>query len=463
MKRLALLAALAHLALKGGLWPSMRDTPISGDEGAYRDGGLALANALIDLFSGHSPDSAELQSNVVGNGWFMPGPSAVLAPLYMVAPDAGLETMRAYLGALSTVLLLLAAYVVYRRLGTRYALGLLVVPGLMPMWVLFSYTAWGDAVCGLVIVLVLASLVRLAGKLAWGEPWSIWSGIGIGALLASCLYLRSSAFPLVLGCLVLTLLAVLVLPRERLRLKNLAASLVAIATFVILLAPWSVAASKTFDSTVTTTTSLPLSLAFAFGDPDKLCFGPCDDGNTTFFSAVRYSRTVAAVTGQSELDVQQQMADYAMSGLEQQAYAREVGENAARFAFSPNDFLERWWPDVAPSSWEYRAVTWTTWALYGAGLLALALGVIAVVRYPLETQVVSLLVTLFTMACFLQPLLHATSGRYWPIYAPLMGISIGLLAGRHKNEDGRTALVAGQSIAVVTLLTGVLTLGVLTI
>jgi len=463
MRRLALLAALAHVVLKGALWPSMRDAPLSGDEIAYRDGALALANAVMDLFSGSSPDTAELQANVIGNGWFMPGPSALLAPLYLVAPDAGLGAMRTYLGVLSTVLLLLTAYVVHRRLGPRYALGLLVVPGLVPMWALFSYTAWGDAAAGLVIVLVLAALVGLAGKLAWGEPWSIWSGMGIGALLACCLYLRSSALPLAIGCLVLTLLAILVLPRERLRLTNLAASLAAIATFVVLLAPWSVAASNTLDSSVTTTTSLPLSLAVTFGDPDELCFGPCLDDGNIYFSAVRYSRAVAAVTGQSELDVQEQMSDHALAGLEQENYAREVGANARRFALSPNAFLSRLWPDVATDAWQFRSVTWATWALYGAGLLALALAVIAVVRHPLETQVVSLLVTLLTIALFLQPLLHHTSGRYWPVFAPLMGISIGLLAGRHKNEAGRTPLVTGQAIPVVLLFTSVLTLGLLTI
>ena len=464
LKRLALLAVLAHLALTGALWPSVRDSPLTGDEIAYRDGAMALRNAIVDLVQLKSPDSAELQANVIGNGWFMPGPSALLAPLYLVAPDAGLTATRTYLGVLSTLLLLLAAYVVHRSLGPRYAAALLVLPGLIPMWVLFSYTAWGDATCGLLVVLVLASLVRLADRLNLGQAWSIPSGIGFGILLACTLYLRSSALPLVVGCLVLALLGVFVLSSDRIRLKGLGAGLAAAITLIVLVAPWSVAASRTLDDRVTTATSLPLSLAVTFGNQDELCFGPCDtEGSNIFFAAVKYSRQVAAVTGKSELEVQQEMSDQALRGLETPDYIREVADNTERFTLRPNDFLSRVWPDVSVGDWSFKAIEWSTWGLYGVGLVALALGVLVVRRYPVEAQVVSLLVTLMTIAIFLQPLLHHTSGRYWPTFAPLMGVSLALLLGRHRNESGRSSLVAGQAVSLVVLFTTIVVMGLLSI
>ena len=89
---------------------------------------------------------------------------------------------RTYLGVITTVLLLVTAQVVRRSLGDWYGVALLVVPGLIPMWVLFSYTAWGDTAAGLLIVLILVMLVRLAKALHEGRAWGIGTAIGFAML-----------------------------------------------------------------------------------------------------------------------------------------------------------------------------------------------------------------------------------------------------------------------------------------
>ncbi len=66
---------------------------------------------------------------MVGNGWFMPGMSLVLTPLFLVLPDASMESVRGYLGLVSTGLFLYAAWQVRRVLGPAAALCFAVLPG----------------------------------------------------------------------------------------------------------------------------------------------------------------------------------------------------------------------------------------------------------------------------------------------------------------------------------------------
>ncbi len=120
---------VAHVVLKVLLFPLVWSAAPHGDEQAYLNGAMALSNAVRDLFALTSPDTAELDRNVVASGWFMPGMSIVVAPLYVVFPDAGPALVRGYCGLVTLAIYVAVLRAVVRVLGHRWAVALAIFPG----------------------------------------------------------------------------------------------------------------------------------------------------------------------------------------------------------------------------------------------------------------------------------------------------------------------------------------------
>jgi len=447
----------AHLVLKAALAHRALTSPLTGDEVAYAAGGQELADAVRALVQLRSPDTAGLADTVVGNGWFMPGMSLVLTPVYLLAPDASLAWVRGFLGLSSTVLLIVTALVVRKAWGTGYAVAVVAVVGLMPMWVLLSFTAWGDLPAGLLVVLLACLVSKLGSRAAAGEAPSLRLGALLGGLGAASLYLRSSALPLVMVAFLLVAVALVTWVRGQALLRGLTTVALAVAVFVAAVLPWSIAASRTLDGRVFTTTTVPLSLAVTFGDPDRLCFGPCPEGNV-WYTTVDVSRQVAASTGESPLAVQRRMRDNALVGLTAQHYAEVVIDDFGRYTLRPTEFVQRFPGQTEPDrlSTFVRVATWPPYLLALSGLVGAAL---LVLRRSLPLQLRSLTITAFGLALMTQPFLHQSSGRYWPVFAPLGALGLGLIGDWWRPRpatDGRTVLVVGQVMGVaVVLITGV--------
>jgi hypothetical protein len=417
-----------HVVVKLLMYPRLHDAPLSGDEIAYADGARALSNLLRDVVTLGPVDTQEIKRNVVGNGWFMPGMSIVLTPLFLVLPDAGVGVIRAFLGAVTTVLAVWAAWVVRRALGAPYAYAVLLLPVAVPMWLIFCYTAWGDLAAGLLIVVAVGRLVEIFQGFQEGRVPTARQGAGLGLLLVATLYLRSSALPLVVGLMVVTVIGLFVFLRSELRRRSVGFVATTVAVFVAVLLPWSVAASKALDDRVVTTSTVPLSMAVAFGDPDRLCFGSCDRGSV-FINGVNYSRQVAAVTGRSELEIQQEMSAYAREGVTTREYANAVLDNARRYLAQPNQFERRFRePGRASPDLVSDLVRGVTNVGYFTLLAAGAALMLLVTRQSLQAQLLSVLLKLVAFALLLQPLVHVGTGRYWTSFAPMLAVGAVLLA-----------------------------------
>ncbi|MGD9959889.1 hypothetical protein [Nocardioides sp.] len=420
----------AHVLLTLVLFATMAGTPLHGDEAAYADGARALSNLVRDLAALGPVDTAELQRNVVGSGWFMPGSSVLMTPLFVVVPDASAAVIRGYLALVSTGLLLWVVLEVRRALGARYAAALLVVPGLIPMWVMFSMAAWGDLAGGLLVVLLLTRTVVLVRTVRAGVAPSLGQGAALGLIAIAVVYLRSSAALLVVamlgaGVLAATVSAVRSLStRERVRAS--AAVAVAGAVFVGLLLPWSLFASHTLGGRVVTTTSVPTVMANTFGDPNELCFGPCDPGSTIWFTPLRYAREVARATGHSELEVQQQMSAHARADVTRRSYVRDVRGDARRYFLNPTGFVSIL-SDKPPSDGWGKVITYTSVVPYVLVALGWVLGLLVLVRARYEQQLLSVLIKLGLLALFVQPFVHVGGSRYWTTAAPLGGLALALV------------------------------------
>jgi len=218
-------------------------------------------------------------------------------PLFVVFPDAADPLCRAYLGIANLLLLLWAVHSVRRRLGPGYAALLVAFPALLPGWVFMSFTSYGDPPSGLVLVVLVAHVVDMLRRFRAGESPSLKEALQLGLLAIAVLYLRASTLIALAALGIVTLLAALVLLRGVPRWRALGAAALAATVFLVLLAPWSIAASRSLDARVLTTTTVPISLANTFGDRTELCYGRCDPDSSLWFRPLRYAREVGRATG----------------------------------------------------------------------------------------------------------------------------------------------------------------------
>ena len=454
-----LLALLAlHVVLKVVMLIHVARTPFMGDETQYVDGARALSNLPRDLSSLSAPHGDELRLGVVASGWFMPGMSMLVAPVWFVAPHASLVLVRGWIGVITLALFVWGVLSLRRSLGTPYAVVYAVFPGLVPMWVLFSFAAWGDLAAGLLVVPLLVHVVRLLRALRVGSAPTWREGVVLGLLAVGVVYLRSSAVLVSFALCAMVGVGALVLLRGRRRARAVLRVAAAGVAFVALLLPWSLAASSTLGGRVITTTTVPLVRANVFGDRDQLCFGPCDPDSTVWFAPVRYAREVARATGTNEVEVLGQMSRYALRDLTPHRYAQQVVANAVHYANQPARFANGLHPPGGRGAL-YRPIVLVSRAMFFPALAAGLLFLVVPVRRRFDTQVLAIGVKLGLLALFSQPFVHQAGGRYWPTASPLLALAAALQGRscrrswrRPPAEDGSRALFAIQvAIAVGTL------------
>ncbi|WP_418060524.1 hypothetical protein [Pimelobacter simplex] len=439
---------VAHVVLKILIFPLVMGAEPHGDESAYLNGGMALSNALRDVFGFTSPDTAELERNVVASGWFMPGMPILVAPVYLLFPDAPMWLVRGYLGLVTLLLFLAVLRVVARRIGPGWACVLAVIPGLIPSWVVFTYGAWGDLCAGLLLVLLVAHLYTMFRGLRDGEAPSLREGLVLGLLAIAVLYLRSSTSVLLAALGVLTLVAAVLLLRGRVRLRALGAAGLAGFVFLVLLAPWSIFASATLDGRVITTTTVPTVMANTFGDRKEVCFGPCDPDSTLWFRPLRYARELGRATDTSEVDTLKVMSDYATRDITAPHYLDQVVHNLGAYALQPTNFTGYLAPPEGRGAFGRAGelgADIVTWALYVPMLLLGAVSLLFQARRSIEARVLDVLTKVALGGLLIQPFVHIAGGRYWTTAAPMLAIAGALFLRERQLARAGTPVLAGAA------------------
>ena len=460
-----LLSALSWAAIL--LWfvagVLMATVPLSGDEVHY-----AKAAKAIGAFLRVEIPLETMLATVVDYGWFVPGMSLLLTPLYVFGtPDVAL--VRIYLLIATFCLFLVAIREVNVEFGRRYAVVLLIFPGLDITWHLFAATAWGDTCAGLVLVVVFVRTFRIARRALEGDPTRSNDVAVLELALILAFYMRGSLLLLAVAVHIFLLAMLVVGAQWRSFLLGTRMVVVGGACFCIAVAPWSFAASRTLGDLVIATSTPVLSFGITFGDPQDICFGRCpglEAGEIIWVAAVKFSRVYAADNGISELEAQRRMSAYATRNLTTTVYMRRVRTNFARFSMSPAQLTyQRFLPanrlglgSATIETLGYVATGWTG-LIYFPGLLALMICNLVVTRRNLNSQIQSLVIKMFTVCIFLQPFLHPAHARYWPIFAPLMAISAAYLfrlcAVRSINQHaGAWPLLAIQWAYVALVVSG---------
>lgn len=416
----------AHVVLKLLVYPMVMHAEPLGDESAYLNGGRALSNVLRDVFAFQSPDRAEVERNVVASGWFMPGMSVLVVPLYLVVPDAPTWLVRGYLGVVTLVLFVAVVRLVAARFGAGWACVLVVLPGLIPSWVVFSFGAWGDLCAGLLLVVLVVRVVDLVRAASAREAPTLKDGVLFGLAAIALLYLRSSTALLVIGFGGVCLGLVVTTLRGGTRWRAVGSLATAGVVFLLLLAPWSVLASHTLGGRVVTTTTVPTVKAVTFGERDQLCFGPCDPDSTTWFRPLRYAREVGRATGASEVDVLKVMSDHALRDVDTTGYLTQVSQNFDAYLTRPNSFTGYLAPpDGRGTLGRYgeQVARATTWLLYAPLMLLGLVSMLVVARSSIEARLLDIVLKISIAGLLVQPFVHVAGGRYWTTAGPVLALA----------------------------------------
>ncbi len=397
----------------------MRKTDWRGDENTY----VAGASALGDWLAGRLRWD-EAFDRVIGPGWFMPGASVIGAPLFALVESPAQWLVRGW--ALAVNLMLCAAVIraFGRTLGPAHRFIILLFPMLVASWHVSLVTLMPDIPAGLFAALALLAAWRIAVGRSAG-----WRDVaGLELLLAAAIYLRG---PMLLLALALHgLLLVLALPRPQPR-RHGGALLAGLIGLALLIAPWSIAATRHFGEPVLTTTNVPLVFAESFGDPAKICFGPCPVGQD-IWPEWRFAQDLSHQTGEKPLAIQRRMMAASIEGLTPLNYLDQVREHFATFLFRPVGLVPMYMevayavpPAVRPALG--KALHWLTLVAYLPFLFALLAANVVPFRSSDDELLQGLLIKLGTAVLFLQPLFHHTSARYWQTFAPLAAWSAALL------------------------------------
>ncbi|MEX0409762.1 hypothetical protein ABGN05_29460 [Aquibium sp. LZ166] len=406
-----------------------------GDEDNYLFASKVLANWLLQRPP--VPTLAKVIDAVVDNGWFMPGMLLVTVPAFIADPLLSAAN-HIWLWRLNSALLSFAVWIwTLRRvdllLGQTFTIALLICPTLILGWILFTSTIFGEVVGGLLIAVAFAQAYRLALILLHQDRVDLATILRFELLLLAVVYVRGNAIVLVFAIHVFLAVMVLLADRREFVLRNLSNSLAGVLVFAALLAPWSLLVSSKLGGPVLTTSTLTLSLGITFGGANQICFGPCP-GDNTWREAVKFSREYGRAHQISELEAQKLMTDYALRNVTYTSYMKRVAHNFRSFLSTPTAFFDRFASGVKSITDKdvlaalSDLVKYASLAVYvPVILLLLCANVWIVTPRNLEMQVMSLCVKLFTLCIFVQPFLHPSHARYWPLFAPLMGLSAAFL------------------------------------
>lgn len=422
----------------------MATVPFTGDEKFYANNAAAIAR----LLRGRGPSSSDVVGDVVGYGWFMPGVSIALTPLYLLDSEPSVAAVRTYASGLVFLLWVWTLRELSSAFGRHAGVVMVVFPTLATTWLMFTATIWADLSAGLLLAIVAVRTYLIAMRLVADRPVPPRDVVILELVMVATVYLRGNAIAAVVASHIFLFGVAIVSGHWSRLLRRTAVLGAGVVLFLALLAPWTLVASRTLGDVVVTTSSAPLSVALTFGDADEVCFGPCEATKNVWFAAVEYSREYGRRHGISEIEAQQRMAAYALRDLTFSGYRKKVGRNFESFVTRPSGFVRRF---AGASTLGFkkdaaRAIMVTikrlTVALYAPFLVALVVANAAVFVRSRRLQVLSLCVKVFTASLFLQPFLHPSHPRYWVAFAPLMTIAaISLLQWRPNR---RTAVAAGD-------------------
>lgn len=422
----------------------MHPVALNGDELSYSSGGQTLGLWVRSLF-GDTGAQGSVLDGVLQRGWFMPGMSFVLGPVYaLVGADAPFWLLRVYVLVINLVLLWLIAEQLRHRWGRTAELVFLGALAISPYYMLFLSTAWADVLSLHLGILVLFWIYDRF--LVDREGPSAATGVTAGLLVAALTYLRP-VYPVYLVFLAVT--AVLWALRrkvngERLRRAGVSVVIAAVVAIALLL-PWTLVVSDRFGFGLPTTARQISSIAWR-GDPSVITEAQEATGSGDVFVAlyefvwdraedqsVTFREAATALERQSEVDrsLPETLGLYRSNALRFFAIEHEAA----------NVFVHRFVTlrcqgevQCIESGWSGALEGWATWSWR----VLLALGAILFLlphrMRSADDVFMSFLwkASVFSLAVW--PLLRYTHGRYYVGLIPLIALGLAIAAANRPRS-----------------------------
>ena len=432
----ALTVRFASLGLIGAISLAvMAPVRLNGDQVSYVAGARAIGMWLRSLV-GVGSFEGSVVDDLVQNGWFMPGVSVLLSPIFLVA-GAGVPTVaiRVCMLVANLAVLWAIATQINRRWGTKAECAYLAVLIVSPNYVLFLSTAWSDL---LAVHLALLGLFWVHDH--YFDPVSRSSALREGALAGSIVagltYLRG-LYPIYLG--IVAAAAALRLAAgafSRTRVNQFAVSVVsATAVAALLLAPWVLTVSARFGPTMTVTSSSISNIAWK-ADPEFLAEARRISGETLPFRALQEVILArAAADGVSYREAAADIEAEVSAGISWPEQVQLYRGNVQRFlAFDDatphmNRFFE-----LRCESEQGCLPAWSSevlrfWADWGWRVLLIVGAAIFAIPYRLaqpDDAYLAFLWKALVLSLAIHPFLVLTHARYYNQFVPLIAFGIAL-------------------------------------
>lgn len=408
----------------------MRHVELSGDERFY----WRTSKNIIDLVGFGDISRSEALEEIIGRGWFMPGMSALLAPVRLFSDDIAVG--RLWIGLLNFVLFVVIVHILDTHFGTRAAWCFWVIGTFMPTLVLFSFSLWGDVTGSFIVVLLTFAAVSQARRgFQWASSWR-WVAIGVG--LGVLTYVRPSML-IISGVLV----AGIVLVNINLGWRGVLSAtwrptLVIALTSIVMIVPWSLLLSADKGGPYLTTTSIELGQIVGFGDPADIAEVVQDQNQWTAWDD--FVQETARSEGISYAEAMSRERSRVLSSVSTSEYLERASHNFDSMLFHPTGFINRLFRNyTGPTNGELvdpiglwgtvgtvQVLFWTTL------LLVMFTDMLLPRRITTDEVWEQIILKLTLLSLLVQPFIHAAHPRHHMA----MLVVLGVLASIRLFGDG---------------------------
>lgn len=395
--------------------------PLLGDEAFYYPNSVSLHKLMVSIFQGTLSEQrwSRTISKLIGDGFFMPGISIILAPAHFIAST--LAEVRFYIAIINTAVIFLIFHKMRQRFNGYFVLLFTFLLVTFPIFLTFNFTFWGESMAGLILVLVLLHLYDYQRPLPNSIPIAersyrdqafIWWTIKLALWLVVLIYLRQT---FIIAPVFIAVYMAYIFFTQRFQ-KGIWKRCIIFYSLVSLILtagiiPWSYAISKKFGSPFLLTTGLYVNATLKFGSIHVKASQIMD-----------HHDQVAKQTGQPVGEILKQHTQKMLHDLTAEDYSRIAFKNLKRMFFSENEFLIRFkrFFKEAPSFFsmltKYNSIIWC------AMLFILVSSPVWLWKkfkaLPKDTAFYLLLLSFYS-CLFLQALISVSHGRYYIAFIPL--------------------------------------------
>lgn len=311
-----------------------RYSKLTGDEGHYwRRTRQWLHIVGLERIDGMSFGDAV--DRIVSRGWFLPGMSILLSPARLISDDIAFA--RAWVALIAFGLLLFVAQQLRQMFSTQIATLFVLIVGVLPYTAWFSMTLWGGSTGGLLMVLNMLWVTRMAMTIKEGGNPRVQSLALLGLSVGFTVLVR----PPTLGQLFPIAVMLFVPYADRLGfLRAIPASAWRMALVVVMaslmIAPWQIALMQKFDGPFFLVTSSPMNEILRFGTDEELA-----EVGTNFGQVANYLTELSEERDESFYSVTMSERDRILADVTLSERTSTINRSMHRFFDGENSFLSR--------------------------------------------------------------------------------------------------------------------------